>query len=490
MRLKIDWKNAYWVEAQLAEILSRQEQHGWMLDVDSAHELTKWLRDEECELTHNILPHLPLNIVNEKPLNRIFKKDGTYQNSVMDWVSGLSSGVFNLVDPYNSIINSRIIQGPFTRISFNVPSLSSQDQLKKALDYLGWVPDEWNYKKDKGNKFIRDEKGELIPTSPKITESSLDSIKDNDGWGKDLVKLLKVQARLKFFGGAEEEKGLLQHVRKDGRVPSEVVQCGTNTGRGQHRKIANVPRPGSFLGSETRSLFICPTGTKLVGTDYSQLESRIMAHAIYLYTKSKYKKGDTRFRDLILSVDDLHTYLWDDLRDLVSTRSLVKNINYAFPYGAQAPKLGSLCDLKPQTMSNKQAGERVLEVMQDKFPGLVETRDATMEQAKSGWLPGLDGRKIYVRSAHSAFNAKAQGWGAEVVKMGIILRDKYVREAGIKSQQVGWFHDEWQCETAEEYTDVEMELSLKAVEDSGTFYNFSCPMVGDSKVGANWAETH
>jgi DNA polymerase I-like protein with 3'-5' exonuclease and polymerase domains len=268
------------------------------------------------------------------------------------------------------------------------------------------------------------------------------------------------------------------------------MQCATNTGRATHIGVANVPRVGSFLGEETRSCFIARPNRLLIGTDYSQLESRIIAHAIYLYTKHKYGKGDTRFADIIADVDDLHTYLWDDLRDLVSSRSLVKNINYAFPYGAQASKLGSLCDIKPQGMSNKQAGERILEVMQDKFPGLVETRDATMEQAKCGYVPGLDGRKIYIRSPHSAFNAKAQGWGAEVVKMGIILANQYYREESLDARQVGWYHDETQVEADAAHAEATAAATECAFHDSGTFYNLSCPMDAQAKIGTNWAETH
>jgi len=495
--MKLDWMAAYSVERELAVILAEQEQYGWLLDIDKANELVGFICAEEQRLTDIILPALPKVITKGTELNAIFKKDRSYTHHAINWISSIE---------YESSINSRCrvsidnscLAGSFTRVVFNEPNLNSQDQIKKALYSLGWEPDTWNYKKDtKTKKFMRDDKGEFIKTSPKITESSLESITTEHGWGKDLVQLLKIQARKKFFVGGnynedddEVEKGLLSHIRADNTVPSEVIQCGTNTGRATHVKVANVPRPGSFLGEETRSLFIARPGRLIVGTDYKALESYLMADAIYKYTKYKYGKGDQRFLDIILSVEDLHTYLWDDLRDYVSSRSLVKNINYAFPYGAQEAKLGTLCDLKPSNWSNEKMGKLILEVMKDKFPGLVETRDATVEQAKCGWLPGLDGRKIYVRSAHSAFNAKIQEWGAEVVKMGIILKTKYVKENGLDSHQVGWYHDEWQDEVVEGQEEDNKILSLQAVSDSGTFYNLSCPMVAESKVGRSWNETH
>lgn len=488
--MNINWLNAYSVERELAEILARQEQYGWFFNLQEANRLVSWLKEEEEKLTNSILPNLPNTIESQGEYKQIYKLDGTYRSYVENWISNLT---YDDSTPSNCTLHHPDVRidGPFTRISIHPPNLASQDQLKKALNYLGWVPDTWNYKKDtKTKKNIRADNGELIPTSPKITESSLDSINAKEGWGKDLIQLLKVQARLKFFGGDEEEKGLLQHIRADGSVPSETIQCGTNTGRAQHIKVANVPRIGSFLGEETRSLFIARPGFKLVGTDYSQLESRIIAHAIYLYTKHKYGKGDERFKELILSVEDLHTYLWEDLRDYVSSRSLVKNINYALPFGAQASKLGSLCDLRPASWSNTKMGNLVLDVLKDKFPGMIETRDATSEQAKCGWLPGLDGRKIYTRSPHSAFNAKIQGWGSEVVKMGIILNNREKIKRGVPQQQVSWVHDEWTSEVREDYVEESKYVAEQVVVSSGTFYSLSCQMSGQAKAGMSWKEIH
>ena len=111
-------------------------------------------------------------------------------------------------------------------------------------------------------------------------------------------------------------------------------------------------------------------------------------------------------------------------------------------------------------------------------------------QAKGGTLLGLDGRIIYVRSPHSAFNAKIQGWGSEVVKKGMTLRWKYIKELDVDSEQVGYYHDEWLAEPDEDCVDAEIECSQRAVKESGEYYNLSVPMTGESKCGKNWRETH
>lgn len=482
-KLKLDWNEAYNIEARLAEILAEQEQHGWLINVEKANKLVDWLQSEEKRISDMLLNHFPLVIENQGELKSIFKINGEYSHYVKNWC--ISNGLYSWLD-------TNIISAPFTRVDFQPPNLASQDQVKDVLYSLGWVPDEWNFKKDKRGKPIRGDDGEFIQTSPKITESSLDAMPElEDGWGKELITLLKIQARLKFFGDSDEGKGLLSHLRSDGTIPSEVVQCATNTSRGQHRKIANVPRPGSFLGKESRDLFICHEGNLLVGTDYSALESNMIAHAIYMYTLATTGKGDTRFAELIASVDDIHTYLWDGLRDLVSCRALCKNINFALPYGAQASKLGKLCDIKPEGMSNKQAGEIVLEVLREKFPGLIEARDAASNQAKEkGYVLGLDGRKNYCRSPHSAFNTKCQAWGSQLVKKGMILHHEYLKKANIPSVQIGWFHDEWTREQEEKYVEEVKYLALKAVNDSGHYYNIITEMAGTSKSGKSWLEIH
>jgi DNA polymerase I len=488
--MKLDWLNSYSVERELAEILAKQEQHGWFFNLQEANRLVEWLRNEEVNLTNSILPNLPNTIQNQGTYKKIFNKDGSYSNYIISWVDSLDYDD-DLPNAVRISTSDRIIEGLFTRVSIHPPNLASQDQLKKALDYLGWVPDTWNYKKDpKTKKNIRADSGDLIPTSPKITESSLDSISAKDGWGKDLIQLLKIQARLKFFGGDEEEKGLLQHVRSDGSVPSETIQCGTNTGRAQHIKVANVPRIGSFLGEETRSLFMARPGTVLVGTDYSQLESRVIAELIYRYTRHKYGKGDYRYADLILTSEDIHTYTLNALSDLISSRNKAKTITYALAFGAQESKLGSICDIRTISDNNKKLGSLVLDRLKESFPGLIETRDATVEQSKVGWVPGVDGRKIYVRSPHSAFNAKVQGIGSEIVKKGMVLKNRVYKENNIPVVQVSWYHDEWTDEALFGYEEDCRQISLQSVVESGEYYSFTVPMIGDSKIGDSWADIH
>src|SRR3546814_11605455 len=54
-----------------------------------------------------------------------------------------------------------------------------------------------------------------------------------------------------------------------------------------------------------------------------------------------------------------------------------------------------------------------------KFPALAKLIKAVKAAAKKGWLKGLDGRKIPVRSEHAALNSPLQSAGAVICKQWI-----------------------------------------------------------------------
>lgn len=192
------------------------------------------------------------------------------------------------------------IGGPFSRISWEPINLNSSDQVKAYFLKHGWRPVEWNYKKDtKTKKMIRDDKGQPIPTSPKLTEDSFDSIEG------DLPKLLArrnvLVHRRRMLKNTrktdDEETGLINLVRSDGRIGAGGFPNGTNTGRVRHYNVVNIPGVGATYGGEFRSLFVSPSGYLILGCDAAALEGRIQAHYLMPY------KGGPDLADLILNGD-------------------------------------------------------------------------------------------------------------------------------------------------------------------------------------------
>ena len=69
------------------------------------------------------------------------------------------------------------------------------------------------------------------------------------------------------------------------------------------------------------------------------------------------------------------------------------------------------------------------------------------------WLPGLDGRRVRVRSAHAALNTLLQSAGALLMKRALVLMDEALQETlvpDVDYSLVGVIHDEFQLDVKPE----------------------------------------
>lgn len=112
----------------------------------------------------------------------------------------------------------------------------------------------------------------------------------------------------------------------------------------------------------------------------------------------------------------------------------------------------------------------------------------------NGYLIGLDGRQLHVRSGHAALNTLLQSAGALIMKKALCCLDEQLQARGllpgIDYEFVANVHDEWQVEVSEEHAETVARESEKAFEAAGDYFNFRCPITGEAKIGNNWAETH
>jgi DNA polymerase I-like protein with 3'-5' exonuclease and polymerase domains len=175
----------------------------------------------------------------------------------------------------------------------------------------------------------------------------------------------------------------------------------------------------------------------------------------------------------------------------LETRAQAKTFIYAFLYGAGDEKIGSICG------GSKVQGERLRSRFLRNLPALARLTDGVKEAAGKGYLVGLDGRWIHVRSSHAALNTLLQGAGAVICKQWLVMLEAHLQAQGLKHGWDGdyafcaWSHDEVQiaCRDAEVATMV-AELATKCVTLAGEHFNFRCPTAGEAKIGTNWSETH
>ena len=265
----------------------------------------------------------------------------------------------------------------------------------------------------------------------------------------------------------------IEHVKDDGRVHGRVTTNGAITGRMTHQNpnMAQVPSVNSQFGKECRDCWIVPEGRKLVGVDASGLELRMLAHYM----------GDEEFTNVLLR-DDIHTR--NQIATGLATRPQAKTFIYAFLYGAGDAKIGSIVG------GTARDGYALRSRFLRNTPSLETLRERVGQASRKGYLTGLDGRKLWVRSEHSALNTLLQAAGAIIMKKALVLLDDYATQHKIDYKFIGNVHDEIQSEVASEQAEKFGWLAVECIKAAGISFELRCPLDGEYKVGSTWSETH
>ncbi len=271
----------------------------------------------------------------------------------------------------------------------------------------------------------------------------------------------------------------LTEVKDTGRVHGSVITNGAVTGRMTHSSpnMAQVPNSGSPYGHECRDLWTVDSGNVLVGADASGLELRMLAHYMkdeaYVKTVTEGSSKDGT---------DVHTV--NQKAAGLPTRDAAKTFIYAFLYGAGPAKIGSIVG------GGADAGAKLMEKFLSSTPALKALRSLVAKYASKGYVPGLDGRKIWVRSEHAALNSLLQGAGAIVMKQALVTLDEALRKRKVWYGYCANVHDEIQIETKPEYAELVGQLAVDSMRKAGEFFKLRCPISGEYKIGQSWKHTH
>jgi len=421
------------LEHQVQSIITKQTDNGWLLDQEHAFVLLAKLKEKKYDLedkVHETFKPLPTFI---KEITPKYKKDGTMS------VVGLKF----LGDSWSDYI------APFSRVDYPEFNLGSRQQIGRYLQYFGWKP----------KKFT--EKGQAI-----VDEAILSKV-TNIPEANMIAEYLMVQKRI------AQVQSWLDAVEDDDRVHGYVNANGAVTGRMTHSSpnVAQVPSSGAPYGADCRACWTTPKGYKIVGMDASGLELRMLAHYM----------NDEAYTNEILT-GDIHTA--NQLASGVDTRSQAKTFIYAFLYGAGDAKIGSIVG------GTARDGKRLKEKFLTNTPSLRALRERVSVASGRGYILGLDGRRVAVRSEHSALNTLLQSAGAIVMKKALCLLDEYASTWNLDYKFIGNIHDEIQTEVREDQADAFGRLAVSCIEASGIHYKLNCPLAGEYQVGDNWAETH
>jgi len=406
---------------------------------------------ESVELEHKVAA-----IIAEQERNG-FKLDTVYATCLLIDIKGKMAGIYEQMQsrwpPYEvaRVSEKTGKQLKPLLVTFNP---GSRQQIGQKLIELGWKPKQFT------------------PTGhPIVDESVLAKLDIPEA--KLIADYLMLQKRV------AQIESWLEAVKEDGRVHGKVITNGAVTGRMTHSSpnMAQIPNAGSVYGHECRECWSVEDGNVLVGCDASGLELRMLAH----YMKDE---GYVRTVTEGSSKDGTDVHTVNQRAAGLASRDNAKTFIYAFLYGAGDAKIGSIIG------GTAKDGAKLKSKFLQQTPALAKLLERVSRQAEKGWVPGLDGRRIWVRSIHAALNALLQGAGAIVMKKALCIFYDKIKANKWPVKLVANVHDEFQFECPPSVAEEAGKAARQSIIDAGIYFNLRCPLDGEYKIGKSWKETH
>ena len=269
-------------------------------------------------------------------------------------------------------------------------------------------------------------------------------------------------------------KGWLKHLDiTDGRVHGGVITNGAVTGRMTHRNpnMAQIPSTNSPYGDVCREVWTVDEGRKLVGADLSGIELRCLAH---------YMRDEEYTKELLDG--DIHTR--NQVAAGLPTRNNAKTFIYATLYGAGPAKIGSIVD------GGAEEGRKLLTKFFTNLPKLGKLLAKVKRLGSSGFITGLDGRQLHIRSEHSALNTLLQSCGAIIAKQWCVEMYNEIERQGLDAKLVAFVHDELQWDCAAKDAEKVGQIAVAMAAECGKILGFRLAVGADYSVGTTWKDTH
>lgn len=418
--------------------------------------LTSELAEKQFSQESVDLEHRVATIISEQERNG-FKLDQIYTTCLLTDIKSKVEGIYERMQQrWPPVTLERHSDKTGKRLKDSVVTFNpgSRQQIGERLKELGWKPKEFT------------ETG-----IPKIDETVLANVKIPEA--QIIAEYLMLNKRI------SQIESWLEAVGKDGRVHGKVTTNGAVTGRMTHSSpnMAQIPNSSSIYGPECRECWTVENGNVLVGCDASGLELRMLAH---------YMKDEDYVRTVCegSSKDGTDVHTVNQRAAGLATRDNAKTFIYAYLYGAGDAKIGSIVG------GSAKDGAKLKSKFLSSLPALSRLINIVSKYAAKGWVPGLDGRRIWVRSEHAALNSLLQGAGAIVMKKALVLFDDKVKANKWVVKYVANVHDEAQLECPKDIAEEVGKAFKQSIIEAGEAYNLRCPLDGEYKIGNNWRETH
>lgn len=291
-------------------------------------------------------------------------------------------------------------------------------------------------------------------------------------------------------------RGLLPHVRADGRIHPTLLLDGARTGRWscQHPNLQNQPRAKTAEAKMVRDSFVAAPGHQLVEFDYSQIEIRVAAML----------SRDPVMIEILASGADFHQRTAELISKIAwgiepsqvtdEHRSLAKAVNFGILYGKTANTFASEWGVP------KAKAQAVIDAIFGRFQRLATwMREQLAEARRTGevwtWWAGQRARRRplwcvadvdeYARSVaeHGAVNTPVQGTANEFCVASLVEAIDWIEGDAVPAKLVLAVHDSMLFEVREDAVGevLHMVPRIMLSHDTG-----GVPFKADAKTGRAW----
>jgi hypothetical protein len=422
------FKDAVWLEHDLAKIMALQETAGWPFDVVKAQKLESTLRTEMDKLADHMRETFP------------YVDGGT------------------MIPKRNNSTKGYYEGAELTKLKEFNPT---------SRDHIGWAFMTW-----------RDWKPEVFTDTgrPKIDEGVLQSIDTEEA--KTFARILELQKALgQLSDGAN---AWLKMVTPQGRI-HHVCQLATNTGRNAHSR-PNLGQTSS--DPRCRELFGPGNGMRQVGADASGLELRMLGH--YL---AEFDGG--AFADVVVN-GDIHQQNADRVGcTRKEVKTLTYAFIYGASdkkIGTSLDKSLSEEAAKKLGASIRKKFLKAIPGLDDLLKFVANESASDVLRGLDGRPIRLQGKKHaalnYLLQSAGAIVCKR--WNVIAFNQMNSLGYQW----GIDYQWLGWIHDEIQLAVQPHLVnDAKFQLEWSIVQ-AGEYYDLKVPLASEAKEGATWADCH
>lgn len=449
-----------------------QERSKWRLDKAKCQALLDKLsleKEEKIAALAQAMPKVAKKAI-RKPPARPYKRNGELSASGVGWLQLLKEN--GLPEAHKEPVE--------VVVGWDEPKPTSPTQIKSWLYSLGWVPETFEYKRNKETGDVR--KIEQVNVKGGGIDPGIKSL-----FGKEpSLELLEGLSILTHRIGILS--GFLSNVDDDGYVKAEI-QGLTNTFRFKHAVVVNLPGVDKAYGVDIRGCLIADEGYELCGSDMASLEDRTKQHYMWPhdpdYVKEMQKPDFDPHLDLAVlakAITEANVLLHKSGEaDFSHIRKPYKATNYAAVYGSGAATLARTAGVTVDKAI------KLLEVYWKRNWSVRAIADETIIKVcnKTKWLYNPVSRFwMSLRHDKDKFSTLNQS-------TGVYAFDTWVKHIRSKRPQLtAQMHDEIILHIKQGAREKCKQLLLWAIDKTNEELKLNRELDIDIKFGNNYAEIH